>query len=64
MSERGFCRDCPFWEVGGECRFSPPVQVVTDEVFVWKYPITKNSDWCGQHPARRGQKGRMKDLNG
>lgn len=46
------CLDCKFWEtkdcVVGECRFFPPDGYLTEGNVVGRWPLTKNTGWCGK----------------
>ena len=50
------CETCPWWEklpVGdiGLCRVNAPVVIYAGEGdFYSKWPITYETDWCGEHP--------------
>lgn len=65
------CKTCPFWEREtspvGQCRKSEPsnqwilVNRSTnyERIHRWEqrssWPVTRDKDWCGEHPARKEQ---------
>lgn len=52
------CGDCKFWEGYfegggaslGECRRFPPNNPATEGI-VWKWPVVRHIDWCGEFVA-------------
>lgn len=69
---KGYCKDCPFWELMehpnvpngyGQCKLWPPVPVLGNGLIMYDRPVAAPDDWCGQHPLRKGRKGRVRTLN-
>ncbi len=53
--EQPTCEECPYWELlhinYGLCRKGQPVRVESmTEITTGRWPITWESDFCGEHP--------------
>lgn len=49
------CSNCRYWNKGedpGHCQRHPPVPIKDQRLGQW--PLTKQSDWCGEHEYEPG----------
>lgn len=54
------CKTCVFWDYQaglwprdgadmGQCRINAPVSLVVNDKLVTRWPLTAETDYCGQH---------------
>lgn len=50
------CQNCKFWEAHGQlgaCHYFPPAVIeVRDGGAASKWPVTRDTEWCGQFQAK------------
>ena len=65
MGERSTCKTCQWWQPTegqkGECHGAPPSVVFVPRAGAMaasatrsKWPMVKDTDWCGAHEPREG----------